>query len=153
MCLSVPAVGVTNVSDAIRLPPDSELARMAVDGMSHAEVQAECERFAGRPLARATVSAALSRAALNSATGHRYFDCLPWHLRPEHASAYPARMLRLLGRLRTGFPLHEGDQARLDSWLAALERERVSRAGHGNALGATEHGHHAGLFPFPDAGK
>lgn len=113
------------MSDHLRLPPDSDLERMVDDGMTHAEITAECERITGQRLARSTVSAALSRVALNSTTGHRYFECLPWRVRPEHASEYPARVLRLLGRLRTGYPLHEGDQQRVDSWLATLERERV----------------------------
>ena len=74
------------MSGHIRLPSDSDLRHMAEAGMSHAEITAECEGFAGQRLARSTVSAALSRAALNSTTGHRYFDCLPWRVRPEHAS-------------------------------------------------------------------
>ncbi len=106
-------------------PSDADLFRMTQGGLTHAEIALEWEHRTGQPVARSTVSAALARAALNSPTGHRYHDCLPWRVRPEHAMAYPARMLRLLGRLRTGFPIHEGDQERVDSWLAMLERERV----------------------------
>jgi hypothetical protein len=106
------------------LPPDSELKRMVQQGMTHAEIAAECERLTGHKVARSTVSAALSRAALTESTGHRYYDCIPWRVRPEHASEYAARMLRLLGRRRESFPLNDGEDRRLDSWLNMLERER-----------------------------
>lgn len=107
------------------LPPDSELRKMVDQGMTHAEIASECERLTGHKVARSTVSAALSRAALTTKEGHRYFDCVPWRVRPEHASEYAVRMLRLLGRRREGIPLAEQDEQRLDSWLGMLERERV----------------------------
>jgi hypothetical protein len=57
--------------------------------------------------------------------GHRFFETVPWRVQPVHAAEYPVRMLRLLGRRRAGIPLDDDSSARLDSWLAMLERERV----------------------------
>ena len=107
------------------LPPDSDLLRMVEDGLTHEQIALECERITGHKVARSTVSAALSRAALTKTTGHRYLDTVPWRVRPEHASEYAARMLRLLGRRRNGFPMSDEDNQRLDSWLRHLETERV----------------------------
>jgi hypothetical protein len=98
---------------------------MVEAGMTHAEIAAECERITGHKVARSTVSAALSRAALVKKEGHRYYETVPWRVQPEHASEYAVRMLRLLGRRRAGIPLDIDSEQRLDSFLAMLERERV----------------------------
>lgn len=113
------------MSDRVPLPSDSDLRRMVLEGWTHAQITEECERVTGQRLHRATISSALSRALLTASTGNRYFECIPWRVRPEHQSAYPARMLRLLGRRTTGVPLAEADVSLLDSWLAMLEHERV----------------------------
>jgi len=107
------------------LPPEAELRRFMEEGRTHAEIRVECERVAGRRFANATTSAMLSRASMTTKEGHRYFESIPWRIRPEHATEYAARMLRLLGRRRTGVPLSDDDTAHLDSWLGMLERERL----------------------------
>lgn len=113
------------MSNGLGLPPDVQLLRWAHEGLSHAEIQAECERVAGRRLARATVSAALSLAFSTTKAGTRSYETVPWRVQPVHASAYPVRLLRLLSRRRAGIPLDEESESRLGSWLAMLERERV----------------------------
>ena len=106
------------------LPPDSELEKMLNEGLSHQEIRDEIERKFHISVSRSTVSVALMRAGLTE-EGHRYKDTLPWRLRMEHVTEYPARMLRLLGRRRKGNPLDRREEVRLNSWLDMLERERV----------------------------
>lgn len=108
---------------AQRLLPDTATLRRWVEaGMTHAEIAKEVERVTGHRVTRSSVSAALSRAGLTKET-NRYVTELPWRVRIEHMTAYPARMLRLLGRRRAGFELSEADNERLDSWLATLKAE------------------------------
>lgn len=107
------------------LPPDNDLLRMVQDGMTHAQIAEEIERTTGQKVARSTVSAALSRAALTQTTGRRYRETVPWRVRPEHSTEYAVRMLRLLGRRREGLPLDDDLTHRLEAWLAMLEREEV----------------------------
>lgn len=110
---------------AAALPPDSELLRMVQQGMTHAEISVECQRITGHAVAASTLSAGLSRAALTKTTGHRYFDTVPWSVRPEHASEHAVRMLRLLGRRRESFPMDDEQNGCLDAWLRMLELEHV----------------------------
>jgi hypothetical protein len=66
----------------------------------------------------------MHRAGL-SATASRYREELPWRVKVEHITEYPARMLRLLGRRRAGGDLTAEEGKRLDSWLAQLEAEHA----------------------------
>jgi hypothetical protein len=50
---------------------------------------------------------------------------IPWKVKTEHLSEYPARMLRLLARRMEGGALSPSDGKKLDSWLAMLKRERA----------------------------
>ncbi len=111
--------------DIAALPPDAELRRMVQDGLTHNEIAAEVTRRTGFVYPAATLSAALSRATLTETTGHRYFDCIPWRVRPSTRPPSRLRMLRLLGKRRSGFPLDDVSAARLDAWLQILERERL----------------------------
>ena len=106
-------------------PSDAELGRWVHDGLTFAQITAEWARRTGQHVARGSVGGALIQVALRGPTRPRFYDCIPWRLRPEHAGVYPAHMLRSLGIRRTGFPLHDGRRARLDGWLEMLERERV----------------------------
>jgi hypothetical protein len=111
------------VTDELRWPPDAEAVRMVREGLSFAEIQRAVEDYAGRAIDDDVVGAWLSRAALTTCTTHRYFQTVPWRVRPEHASEEPVRMLRLLARRRESFPMTDGQNAVLDAWLAMLSDE------------------------------
>lgn len=102
------------------LPDNQTLQRWVERGMTHQEIAEEVYRLSGERVSRSTVSAALSRAGLSKQTA-RYADELPWRVKIEHMTAYPARMLRLLGRRRAGLDLTQHEEERLDSWLASLK--------------------------------
>jgi hypothetical protein len=106
------------------LPSDKELEKMVNKGMSHQEIRDEIERVWHVNVSRSTVSVAIMRAGLSD-EGHRYNDTVPWRVRMAHATEYPVRMLRTLGRQRAGLPLDHTEAKRLASWLDMLERERV----------------------------
>jgi hypothetical protein len=92
--------------------------------MTHQEIATEVERVTGEHVSRSSVSAALSRAGL-SKQAQRYDQEIPWRVRVEHMTAYPARMLRLLGRRRAGLELNPHEADRLDSWLDALAERNL----------------------------
>lgn len=106
------------------LPPASELKRLVDLGYTHTEIADHILTTQGVVVARSAVSAALSRAGLTR-TGMRYKDELPWRVRAEHLTQYPARMLRLLGRRRQEVELGEDEDSRLDAWLDALEEREI----------------------------
>jgi hypothetical protein len=97
---------------------------MVNKGMTHQEIRDEIERVWHVNVSRSTVSVAIMRAGL-SEEGQRYRDTVPWKVRMVHATEYPVRMLRLLGRQRAGLPLDRNEAKRLTSWLEMLDRERV----------------------------
>ena len=101
------------------LPPASELLKLVEDGLTHQEIAEWVERTTGRRVSRSTVSVALHRAGL-SKDSMRYKEELPWRVKAEHLTQYPARMLRLLGRRRAGTELGEDEAERLDAWLEGL---------------------------------
>lgn len=98
---------------------------MVKSGSSFAAIREAVEQHAGGPVSEAVVTAYLSRVALTACTTHRYFDTVPWRVRPEHTSAEQARMLRLLARRRDRFPISDGQNSTLDAWLATLGRDRL----------------------------
>jgi hypothetical protein len=102
------------------LPPAQDLARLAQAGLTHEQIAEHIFATTGVRVSRSTVSAALSRAGL-SETNNRYKRELPWRVKGEHLTQYPARMLRLLGRRRAGAGLTASERERLDAWLEALE--------------------------------
>lgn len=108
------------------LPDNATLKRwVQVEHLTHAQIAERIYLESGEPVARSTVSAALSRAGLSD-TRPRYKNTLPWTVRIAHLSEYPARMLRLLGRRMDGkAPLSDGEARRLDSWLAMLKADKL----------------------------
>lgn len=50
----------------------------------------------------------------------RYEDMIPWTLKPEHRHLYPAKMLRRLGRERSGADLTEAQTEELARWVRKL---------------------------------
>lgn len=114
----------TWVMPARVLPSKTELRQMLDSGMTHAQIAAEVSRQTGRPVRRSTVSSAIHRAGL-SGPHKLYEEELPWTIKEKHLTAYPPRMLRLLGRRRAGVQNSAEMDARLDAWLAQLRREHA----------------------------
>lgn len=107
------------------LPPVDELKRCVEAGMTHQEIVQYIQEKHGRKVSRSSVSAALSRAGLTEREGARYKDELPWRVKADHMTQYEARMLRLLGRERSGLRLTDEEVDRLDSWLEWMEEDDI----------------------------
>lgn len=90
-------------------------------GMTHQQIAEEVSRKTGYPVSRSSVSAALFRAG-EASHAKRYPDELPWTIKEQHQTHYAARMLRLLGRRRKDIANSAESDARLDSWLAQLDK-------------------------------
>lgn len=120
--------GVKEGSSAMappRLTPDkTTLRRWIEEGLTHAQMAERVYRETGEHVSRSSISAAISRLGLSEPTP-RYERELPWRVKVQHLKAYPARMLRLLGRRNAGKTLTEEEQHRLSSWLELLDRERA----------------------------
>ena len=86
--------------------------------MTHGQIAEYCG------VTRAAVSVQVMHAGL-SKPRPRYDVELPWRVRTEHITAYPARMLRLLGRKRQGGSLTGKEEAQLQSWLTGLQQHRL----------------------------
>lgn len=106
------------------LPPIQELRKLVEAGYSHSDIAEHVERLTGIPVSRSSVSSALSRAGLTSEPP-RYKDEIPWKVRTQHLTQYPARMLRLLGRERAGLELSHEDHLRLAGWLHSMEDKNI----------------------------
>lgn len=106
------------------LPSDQDLARLVRQGLTHQQIVDWVEENLGHRVSRSTVSVALSRAGL-SKEAMRYRDELPWKVKADHLTEYPARMLRLLGRRRAGIEMTADEDSRLDAWLDALEEREI----------------------------
>ena len=78
----------------------------------------------GHRITRAAVTLALMQYGL-SESRPRYKQTLPWRVKLDHIKAYPARMLRLLGRRQQGGKMTEKENELLDSWLSNLETEQL----------------------------
>lgn len=102
------------------LPPISELRQLVEAGLTHQQIVDHIQRTMGIRVARSSVSAALSRAGLTRDV-MRYKEELPWRVKGEHLTQYPARMLRLLGRRRAEIELTDDEDARLDAWISSLD--------------------------------
>ena len=111
---------------AQRLLPDNATLKRWVqeEGLTHQQVADRVLQTTGQPVSRSSVSAALSRAGI-SANGSRYREELPWRVKVNHIQEYPARMLRLLGRRRSGHTLTDTENKRLDSWLEMLSDDHA----------------------------
>lgn len=111
------------------LPDNATLARWVAPppeglGLTHQQVADRVYTETGERVSRSTVSAALHRAGISKPTA-RYSEEIPWKVKIEHIREYPARMLRTLGRRRAGLSLTDVENARLDAWLAKMERDHT----------------------------
>lgn len=105
---------------AHRLAPDATTLRLWLnEGLTHQEIADRQTSLTGERVSRSTISAAVSRLGL-SKQAPRYDEELPWRVKVQHIKAYPARMLRLLGKRRSGVALTEDESKRLDAWLQLL---------------------------------
>lgn len=101
------------------LPPVQEICKLLDSGMTQAQVAEYLSKQTGERVTRSAVSVALSRAGVTT-QATRYRDELPWKVAQPHLTAYPARMLRVLGRERAGLRVTAEDGKRLASWLDTL---------------------------------
>lgn len=111
------------------MPTDDQLQRMVDDGMNVPDItdalnnqrraQAEAAGEDFQPISRSTVASAMRRAGIkNGRTRNRYDVEIPWTVPTRHSMAYPAMMLRLMGRRRVGAPMTTHEAELLDAWLA-----------------------------------
>lgn len=101
------------------IPSDRELQRLVNKGFTHQEIADIISEESGTPIARSTVSAALSRAGMTERI--RYDEIIPWSpIKVEHNYHYALTMLRLLARRNEGDELDDEKNARLDSWIEKL---------------------------------
>jgi len=135
------------------VPSKSTLERWQREGLTHQLMVERHERESGIRVTRIAISVAFVRYGLAD-TNPRYSEQLPWRVHTAHATHYAARMLRLLGR-REHDPqnMNANERARLQSWLAFLERESVivgyaPRSVEGFHYIPSFHKDHAGASPI-----
>lgn len=101
------------------IPSDRELQKLVKKGYTHQEIADIISKESGTPIARSTVSAALSRAGMTDRV--RYEETIPWSpIKVEHNYHYALTMLRLLARRNEGDALDDEKNTRLDSWIQKL---------------------------------
>lgn len=93
-------------------------------GMTRQQIVENVYDRTGHRVTVNAVSMACKRAGIPP-RGRRYPEFLPWRVRAVHEGHYAQAMLRLAGRRQEGTPLSKDETARLDSWLAKLERYRA----------------------------
>lgn len=108
-----------------KVPDKNTLQRWHDAGMTHQAMADRVLAETGERVSRAAISMALQRYNITTEQKARYRDEVPWHVRVEHLRAYPVRMLRLLGRRRSGEPMADDLSARLDGWLRQLEESNA----------------------------
>ena len=107
-----------------QVPDKNTFERWIAAGLTQAEMRERIETEFGERVTRSAVAQAIVRYGL-STEKERYDREIPWRVRDIHLAAYPARMLRLLGRRRAGKPMTDREEQRLDSWLARLKADRA----------------------------
>lgn len=128
-----------------KLPDLQRLTSLRDEGKTYKQIALWVEQKTGERVSPATVGAALSRAGRTN-PDNRYENHLPWVVKTQHISAYPARMLRAQGRRDAGLPLSPSEQQRLTSWLRQLREKRLLVA----YLPGTDEGFHyiSGEWPL-----
>lgn len=104
------------------VPSDSMLQKYVERGLTHQQIADLVTKETGVPIARSTISAALSRAGLTARV--RYDKVIPWNpIKAVHNRHYALAMLRLEARRQGGVALTEEQEQRLASWKAKLKSE------------------------------
>lgn len=106
------------------LPPVQEIRKLLDGGMTQAQAAEYLSKQTGHKITRSAISVALTRAGLTE-PNPRYEEEIPWKVGQAHLRAYPARMLRLLGRANAGGRLTQEENGRLTSWLDNLAKEQA----------------------------
>jgi hypothetical protein len=104
------------------VPSKTEMRRYLRQGLTQQQIADAWQEDTGVKVSRAAIAMAIARYGLQSTnTRPRYEETLPWTIRTEHQNDHNARMLRLEGRRRRGFPLSEQEQRWLSGWKANLK--------------------------------
>jgi len=106
------------------IPSDRELQKLVKAGNTHQQIANIVSNNTGVPIARSSISAALSRAGMTDRI--RYDDVIPWTpIKIEHNMHYALTMLRLLARRKNGDGLDDEKNLRLDSWVDKMNDNRA----------------------------
>ena len=104
------------------VPDKNTLQRWIDEGLTHQQMADRVFEMKGQRVSRNAISAAMKRYGL-SKEGARYAEEIPWRVNNLHAKAFQLRMLRLLGRRRTGRELTSAESKQLREWLKRLSDE------------------------------
>lgn len=107
-----------------KVPSDEQLGRLLDLGLSHFQIQGVMEVLTGEVVARSSIAAAIHRAGLSDHQ-QRYRTEVPWRVRESHAARYPVRMLRDLGRVRSGADISDEERERVYKWARKLEEHQL----------------------------
>lgn len=101
------------------------MERYLEQGLTHEAIRQAHYDATGVLVTRTAISAALQRYGLAGDSIPRYKLTLPWRVKAVHSKAYPARMLRLLGRRLDGQDMNETEESMLNNWLVMLTNEKA----------------------------
>ena len=104
------------------VPADPVLKLMLDAGWTRRKIRDHVYNETGRRLTLPAITLHAMRLGYGQSKP-RYRETIPWRVKTYHATTYPIRMLRLLGRRRKGETLDAGDASVLDRWLAKLNRD------------------------------
>lgn len=107
------------------VPSDAMLRRYVEDfGWTHQQIADHVSKETGMPVARSTISAALSRAGLTNRV--RYSEYIPWSpIKAIHNHHYALVMLRVYARLQAGVKVPDDQVARYEAWRKKLEEHNA----------------------------
>jgi len=106
------------------LPPIDQLQRWVEEGYTHEQITDLILIHTGQKVSRSTVSVALMRANKTKPKA-RFDEELPWKVKSQHLARYPARMLRVLARVRRGIDVPELEHHKLELWLAKISEHNI----------------------------
>ena len=113
---------------ANKILPDKNTLRHWIEdeGLTHQQCADRVYEQTGERVGRSAISVAVHRYGL-SKPGPRYSEYTPWRVEGRHITAYPLRMLRLMGRkaAKGDVSLSIVDKQALDAWLKMIEAENV----------------------------
>ena len=106
------------------LPPTEQLQRWVDEGYTHEQITDLILIHTGEKVSRSTVSVALMRANKTKPKA-RFQEELPWKVKTQHLARYPARMLRVLARVRRDLDVPDGERHKLNTWLAKVSQHNI----------------------------
>lgn len=108
----------------VKVPPKNVLERWLKQGYTQQDMADMTLAEFGDRVSRSAIGNALVRYGL-AGEGRRFEKEVPWPINASHATAYPLRMLRLLGRRNAGIDLSDHEERTLDAWLENLRTDRL----------------------------